>query len=213
MPRGVPSSCALSGSGCTFVGRYDSIHDHERRCDYQLRLCSNKGCDFTGTVKDMPQHEVECGCGRVRCPDCGSSMLRKRAALHDCTRDMLKAATRAMKTLGQQFQSMEAHVTGELAELSHSVDRRLAAMTLKLERMHSMVYDRLSQSKERNEILEAHEEVMKVGRAYRLKSHRGEFVCPAPTPGILAPPPEGHWTCCRQKVKVSWCLIPPEEQD
>ena len=195
------------------MGSLADIEGHELACDFMTVECENRGCDHECATVRMPEHARSCPFRPQECHKCGARMTQARMKRHDCTREMLSTAMETMSQLERRVGRLEAVVTDQMANMAQAMDRRMAAMTLKMERMHAMLHDRLSQSKERNEILETHDEIMHVGRAYRLKSHRGKFVCPQPTPGVLAPPSEGHWTCCRQKQKVTWCLVPPEEYD
>lgn len=206
-----PGRCTLCKAGCPYTGPFHSITSHEAGCDFVPSVCHNPGCEFTCLLRELAEHEDSCGYVRVRCPKCSSTMMRSEAARHDCTRDMLRSAASTMAGVVERFDALERRMEGALQNMAADVDRRLAAMSLKMERIHGMVTDRLSQSQEKNEILQTHAETMRIGRSYRINSHRGAYECPQPTPGVLAPPPEAYWTCCRQKEKASWCLIPPEE--
>lgn len=184
---------------------------HEHMCDFVVEECLNNGCTVVCTRLEMRDHAVVCGFARVACRKCNAHMTRSETDGHNCTRDMLRNAATAMRLVTSRFDELESRLEARMAAMATAVDTRLAAMTLKMERIHSMVSERLSQSKERNEILAMHDEVLHIGAGFRVASHRGSWECPQPTPGVLAPPPEAFWTCCRQKVKASWCHYAADE--
>ncbi|CAF1203803.1 unnamed protein product [Didymodactylos carnosus] len=135
-------SCRNKSRGCEEALLYDSLENHEQKCEYQSVQCQD--CKQEIVQKDFAEHREQCTDVFTECPKCSTKYKRRNANKHteikclqiSMQRKMDEALKRQQQTFNKALKQQQETFSQQLKEAkTKNADamRQLLARVTKLE--------------------------------------------------------------------------------